>query len=138
MIAHVFLGQYGLTPQSLLRFFGYFSYSVWNLVGMIIKYRGFDKLCWDYLYHNQITRQSGDLAFVRLFTEKGWNFPFFDQLKNVRVPVLLIYGEKDYIMPSQGPLIIKELPIKSNFIVLKEEKHHFYWNNTNFVSILIN
>lgn len=138
IIANIFLGQYGLTPQSLLRFFGYFSYPVWNLIGNVVKFRGFDETSWDYLYHNQVTKQSGDLAFVRLFTEQGWNFPFFDEIKDVKVPVRLIYGEKDYILPSQGPLIVKELTTKSDYFVLKGEKHHFYWNNPEFIDLIIN
>ena len=98
LLQFFFWGPLNFTPQSILRSLGPFGYNLWNKMGVKAKYRELDQDGWEYLWHNQVSLQSGDLAFMKLLSLKGWEYPLFDELKNLKIPLRVIYGGNSYFL----------------------------------------
>lgn len=126
----------GMTPQSILRSFGYFSRRVWDKLGDISQFRGLDKDGWDYLYHAQMGPPSGDRAFMSILTKEGWAYPLFDKLGGMKVPTRIIYGERDYINPSFAPNAMAKLP-NADYKIINNAGHHMYWSHTKEFNLAI-
>jgi pimeloyl-ACP methyl ester carboxylesterase len=132
------IGPYNITPQSLLRAMGPWGHKFWTYIGEKSKYRELDPMGWDYLYHNQVGKKSGDLAFIRFFSLRGWEYPLFDKLKMVKAPLRIIYGENDYIRPTFGPTVVKHLlPHPVDYTVINGIGHHMYWKRKEFAQMII-
>jgi hypothetical protein len=65
-------------------------------IGERSRYRELDKEGWEYLWHNQVSSKSGDLAFMKLLTREGWGFPLMEKLPNLKVPTRIIFGETGF------------------------------------------
>lgn len=127
-----------VTPQSLLRALGPFGEPFWSRIGERSRYRELDKDGWDYLYYNQIGKKSGDLAFMKLVTLNGWEYPLFDKLKDLKVPMRIIYGERDYIRPTFGPTVVEHMkPLYCDFKVVEGVGHHMYWKSKEFSNFVL-
>lgn len=133
-----FIVDYNFTPQSILRVLGPFGQKFWDNIGEKSKYRELDKDGWDYLYYNQVAKKSGDLAFMRLVSLNGWEYPLFDKLKELKIPLRIIYGERDYIRPSFGPTVVDHLKhIKCDFKIVEGVGHHMYWKSKEFANYVL-
>ena len=64
--------DYNVTPQAILRSFGYFSKNIWDRLGTAANYRGLDKDGWEYLYQAQMANGSGEHAFMKILLKEGW------------------------------------------------------------------
>jgi pimeloyl-ACP methyl ester carboxylesterase len=103
IIVHFFLGQYGLTPQSILRSCTPFSWFIWKMLKQAHS-PSLESSLWEYLYMNQVSPQCGDLAFVRLLTKQG--IYKILTLDKIETPITLIYGETDYIHHEHATSIV--------------------------------
>eukprot|EP01080_Neovahlkampfia_damariscottae_P000833 gene833-9082_t len=137
-LASLIWGPLQITPQSLLRGMGPFGYNFWSNIGERARYRELDKEGWEYLYHNQVGLKSGDHAFMKLLTKEGFGYPLFDKLKMMKVPTRIIFGEQDYVRPDIGPSAIAQIPVKSDFVVIRDIGHHMYFlKNKEFLNSII-
>ena len=65
---------------------------------------------------------------MNLLTKEGWGYPLYDKLSQLKVPLRIIYGERDYVRPDFAPHIVSKV---SNFdyIVIPKAGHHMYWSH---------
>lgn len=135
-------GPLGIVPQSILRGLGQvgISKSIWDSVGVRSHYRGLDKECWDYLYHNQMLPKSGDLAFLRILTKEGWAIPLHPLLHQIKMPMRVIYGERDYVRPEFGPKIVEAAvnSPKCDIVVLQTGHHVYFEDPYSFLNAIRN
>lgn len=52
----------------------------------------------------------------------------FELLDDLKVPLRVIYGEKDYIRPSFAPNVMAKVK-NADYKIINDAGHHMYWTH---------
>ena len=91
----------------------------------------------DYLYHITVDRPSGEFALNALLmpvthAEHAGIYarrPLAPNLADLKVPVTLIYGDRDWMFHPQVHDLVEEHSHKASLSFVRDVGHHVYFDN---------
>lgn len=139
----LWLWEKGWTPQVLVRGGGRWLGRI--VAGWMIRERlrmggervG-EKAMMEYFYQISAAEASGEYALNTVLESGAYaRRPLCERLRTVKVPVVLLYGERDWMSVEVGREVAGELTVKNWVSVVEDAGHHVYFDNADEFNRLV-
>ncbi len=111
----------------------YTSKNIDKINSLILLYPGFNVYDSVHEFYESLDDVPNEFSFKgwmdvgKIFIKDAWNTNIYDYLVNIKIPVLILHGEKDNLVPLEYSKKAVDILPNANLTVIKGASHHIFF-----------